>query len=253
MPQNDGGQLPPLDGKITPDDSSIIVTGQPVDVPFHFKLADGSEPRVVWIADDTRIGSIGPDGVFRANGYVGGVVTITASTGSGQSTTHITVNVDITDNPIGLPPADQGALVAGGTGDAAFSGSTPTTRRSFREVCRRPRYVRRRRANDLPQSRAVFQLPAVAYGGSTRVTIRDPVWHGNSHRGTERRQRQVMAGGGLIWVRQSHGSSRASLRASCTTPRTNLRSPRKRRHNERPAGQNAQVVLQLAVAPAATR
>src|SRR5437773_2348800 len=48
---NDGG-MPSLDGKITPDGSTITVTGQPMDVVFHFKLSDGSEPRVVWAVDD---------------------------------------------------------------------------------------------------------------------------------------------------------------------------------------------------------
>src|SRR5678809_1291559 len=48
VPGNDGGQLPPLDGQITPGGSSVTVSGQPVEVQFHFKLNDGSEPRVVW-------------------------------------------------------------------------------------------------------------------------------------------------------------------------------------------------------------
>jgi len=182
---NDGGGAggaPNLDGKITPAGSTVTVSGQPVDVPFHFTLTDGSEPRVVWIVDDTRIGSIGADGVFRANGYVGGVVTITATTGSGKSSTQLTVNVNITDNPIGLPPADQGALVAGGAGDAAFKWLYPYDQTVFPRGLPSPTLQLGGAAADttyLKITAPYFSYQQFATTAvPTRVTIRDPVWRG---------------------------------------------------------------------------
>jgi len=182
VPGNDGGQLPPLDGQITPGGSSVTVSGQPVEVQFHFKLNDGSEPRVVWTVDDTRVGSIGDDGVFRANGYVGGVVTITASTASGKSTTQITVNVDITDNPIGLPPADQGALVAGGTADAAFKWLYPYDQTVFPRGLPSPTLQFAGTAADVTYLKITapyfsYQQFAMATA-PTRIVIRDQVWRG---------------------------------------------------------------------------
>src|SRR6266850_1675729 len=66
------------------------------------------------------IGTVGDDGVFHGNGYVGGVVIVTATIGGSATSSKITVDVDIVDNPANLPTTDQGTLVAGGAGDATF-------------------------------------------------------------------------------------------------------------------------------------
>jgi hypothetical protein len=182
VPPNDGGNLPPLDGKITPADSTITVSGQSLDVPFHFTLTDGSEPRVVWIVDDTRIGSIDDNGVFHANGYVGGVVTVTASTASGKSTTTLTVKVDVTDNTINLPPADQGALVAGGGADTSFKWLYPYDQTVFPRGLSAPSLQFAGIAATVTYLKVTapnFSYQQFAMGSTpTRVTIPEPVWRG---------------------------------------------------------------------------
>ncbi|HEV8247843.1 MAG TPA: hypothetical protein VGP93_18845, partial [Polyangiaceae bacterium] len=117
-----GGQAPILAGSIVSSaGGEVTVSGQPATFEFSVDLDDGSTAQgVVWSVDDTRIGSIGDDGVFHADGYVGGVVTITASVDGAETTFEFVVNVDITDNAAGLSAADQATLVAGGQGDADF-------------------------------------------------------------------------------------------------------------------------------------
>jgi len=60
-----------------------------------------------WTTSDTTVGSVGADGVFHANGLVGGTVEVTILVGRGQITTTITVDVDIIDNPTMVPAAAQ--------------------------------------------------------------------------------------------------------------------------------------------------
>jgi hypothetical protein len=93
----------------------------PVQAHLTVKLNDGTKPtNVKWAVDNVAIGPVGSDGVFTANGYVGGVATVTATVGNGVLTTTITVNVDVTDDPGTLGPQDEATLKAGGTGDAQF-------------------------------------------------------------------------------------------------------------------------------------
>jgi hypothetical protein len=178
----DSGTLPPLDGKIMPAGSTVTVSGQPLDVPFHFTLSDGSQPTVVWIVDDTRIGSIDANGVFHANGYVGGVVTVTATTANGQATTQLTVTVDITDNTINLPPADQGALVAGGNADATFRWLYPYDQTVFPRGLPAPTMQFGGTPSDVTYLKITapnFSYQQFATGSTpTRVTLRDAVWRG---------------------------------------------------------------------------
>jgi hypothetical protein len=102
---------------IVPAGAQITVSGQPVSVAFHVELEDGTVvPGAVWSVDDTRIGSIGSDGVFHAEGHVGGVVTVSATVSSTILTTDLTVRVEISDNPAGLSVADQTTLKAGAAG-----------------------------------------------------------------------------------------------------------------------------------------
>jgi hypothetical protein len=111
---------------------TLTVSGQPASVQMHLQLDDGSQPSVVWSVDDTRIGSIGSDGTFRANGYTGGVVTVIATVGSKETTAKITVNVDIVDNSGALSEADQTAIRAGGAGgDTTFKWLYPYDRTVF--------------------------------------------------------------------------------------------------------------------------
>src|SRR6185436_11663109 len=58
--------------------SSLDVQGSPATTTFRAEYQGGGTPNdVAWLVDDTRVGSIGQDGTFTANGSVGGVVTIT--------------------------------------------------------------------------------------------------------------------------------------------------------------------------------
>jgi hypothetical protein len=91
-------------------------------------LNDGTLPRATWSVDDTRVGSVGADGVFHANGLVGGLVVVTGTVGSGVVSTTITVNVDITDGAAAVPAASQTVLRTGGAGgDALFRWLYPYT------------------------------------------------------------------------------------------------------------------------------
>ena len=80
------------------------------------KSADG----ITWSVDDTKIGSISGDGTFHANGYVGGVATLTATVGNSSLAVELTVDVDITTNDGNISADDQAKLVAGGSSDAKF-------------------------------------------------------------------------------------------------------------------------------------
>ena len=143
----------------------------------------------MWIVDDTRIGFIDANGVFHANGYVGGVVTVTASTGAGKSTTTLTVKVDILDNPIGLPPADQGVLVAGGTADTAFKWLYPYDQTVFPRGLPAPILQFGGTAAEVTYLKITlpnFSYQQFAMGSTpTRVNIPAAVWRGLAHRGAQ--------------------------------------------------------------------
>src|SRR5262245_6370313 len=73
---------------------SLVVSGAPATIKCSVLLESGSgAPNVAWIVDDTRIGSIGQDGVFSANGFVGGVVKVTANIGTATISTSLTIDV----------------------------------------------------------------------------------------------------------------------------------------------------------------
>jgi len=128
-----GGAPPPvgvteLALQVTIDQDLVLVTGTPVDVAAHAQYEDGTLPKsVVWSVDDTSLGSINQAGVFEANGYTAGAVTITAQAGSESASVPFAVAVKLRQNPDNISDADQAKLIAGGTGggkgvgpDAAF-------------------------------------------------------------------------------------------------------------------------------------
>ncbi len=98
---------------------NIVVHGQPTAVQLT-ATAGGGPITGIWTTSDTAVGSVGSDGVFHANGYVGGTVDVTLIPCKGQITITLTVDVDITDNPGMLGSADQTALQAGGPADPSF-------------------------------------------------------------------------------------------------------------------------------------
>lgn len=129
--EDDLGIIPPdvseptqvLEGTIENDvNGELTVGGAVEEVTFTVRGSSGAviADGLTWLVDDTAIGSIGDDGIFRANGFVGGVVTVTARVGNSAVDTTLTVNVDITDNAGNLSTEDQATLIEGGASDAEF-------------------------------------------------------------------------------------------------------------------------------------
>jgi hypothetical protein len=175
---------PALNGTITSDaGSEITVSGMPVSVTFTVELDDGTPATdVLWTVDDTRVGSIGQDGVFHADGYVGGVVVITASVGGAEKDFELTVNVDITENPGAVAEADQAALIAGGAGDATFKALYPYDKTVFPRGLGAP--VMQYAGTAATTSYTLITAPHFKYqqfaGATTptRVTLPALVWRG---------------------------------------------------------------------------
>ena len=115
----DGGPPVISGGTITVEGGNAIVVSGPKDVKLTAS-ANGAPVMGTWTASDTTLGSVGSDGVFHANGYVGGAVDIALLVGEGQIKVTLTIDVDITENAAMLADADQTALKAGGATDANF-------------------------------------------------------------------------------------------------------------------------------------
>ncbi len=118
-----GGSNVPITGvtelklEVSVDQDTILATGKPVTVAAHAKYEDDSTPKsVVWSVDDTRLGSISPDGVFEANGFTAGTVTISAQAGSEVATTYIVISVKMSAITGAVSDDDQAKLIAGGSG-----------------------------------------------------------------------------------------------------------------------------------------
>ncbi|MEO8904155.1 MAG: hypothetical protein ABI488_17515, partial [Polyangiaceae bacterium] len=119
----DGGSNTPIIGvtelklQVSVDQDTVLVTGKPVNVAAHAKYEDDSLPKsVVWSVDDTRFGSINQDGVFEANGFSAGTVTISAQADSQVATTYIVIAAKLSQNVGNVSAADQATLVQGGIG-----------------------------------------------------------------------------------------------------------------------------------------
>ncbi|MEP7052701.1 MAG: hypothetical protein ABJB12_20200, partial [Pseudomonadota bacterium] len=118
-----GGSNMPIAGltelklEVAVDQTTLLATGKPVDVAAHAKYEDDSLPEnVIWSVDDTRLGSISPDGVFESNGVTAGTVTISAQAGSEVATAYIVISVKMSANPGNLSADEQAKLVQGGSG-----------------------------------------------------------------------------------------------------------------------------------------
>ena len=114
--------------QVSLDQEAIAVEGTPRSVTAHAQFEDGSLPKnIIWSVSNTRLGSIGDDGVFEANGYTAGAVTISALAGTVSASITLQITVDIQQNPDNLSATDREKLrqpgVGGGKGlgpDAAF-------------------------------------------------------------------------------------------------------------------------------------
>jgi hypothetical protein len=180
-----GMTVPMLKGTVKADvGDSLTVSGKPAPAKFDVTLASGSTPtKVVWTVDDTRIGSIGDDGVFHANGFVGGVVTVTATVGSGSISTQFTVNVDITENPGNVPAADQTTVKTGGQGDAQWKLLYPYDRTVFPRGLAPP-VIQLGGAGGATSTYLKITAPSYSYQqfaaatNPVRVTLPEQIWKG---------------------------------------------------------------------------
>jgi hypothetical protein len=139
---NDGGAEASVGAfEILPADPVLTASGSPVPQQFHAYLkGTQQEVPVSWSLDVGTLGGIGPsDGLFTANGVVGGVATVIASAGGAEAKTTVTVDVTLVDAN-GLSPADQAALVAGGplSGDPALKWLYPYDATVFPRGLRSP-------------------------------------------------------------------------------------------------------------------
>jgi hypothetical protein len=99
------------------DKAALVVFGEPETVQCSAKDDQGAPiSNVIWQVDDTRIGSIGDDGVFRANGWAGGVVTVSATIVGERASIQLTVEFARRENSGGISAGDLDKLIAGGSG-----------------------------------------------------------------------------------------------------------------------------------------
>jgi hypothetical protein len=176
--------------EVSIDKDLVLVTGTPIDVAAHAQYEDGSLPKsVVWSVDDTRIGSISQDGVFEANGYSAGAVTITAQAGSESASVPFAVAVKLSQNPDNISAADQAQLVLGGTGggkgigpDAAFRFLYPYDNTVFPRGLSAPALQFGGAAASsvyLKITTTNFSYAGFSAAGTpTRITLPDSVWKG---------------------------------------------------------------------------
>src|SRR5450432_4252858 len=132
---SDGNMTYTLAGTITSDvPTTLTVGGKPMPVVhLTLKLNDGTMPaKVTWTVDDTAAGSVGSDGVFTPNGYVGGVVTVTATAGGqGDAQFKWLYPYDGTVFPRGLAAP---ILQFGGTGTRATYTKITAPHFSYQQV-----------------------------------------------------------------------------------------------------------------------
>jgi hypothetical protein len=169
---------------IVPANTQIALSGQPASVEFHVELEDGTlVPCDQWSVDDTRIGSIGSDGIFHADGYVGGVVTVSATVGLSTLTTTLSATVEISDNPGSLAVPDQDMLKTGAPGgDSGFRWLYPYDGTVFPRGLPAPAL----QLGGSPADATYVKLstPYFSYAqfagpsAPTRIAIPEPVWRG---------------------------------------------------------------------------
>jgi hypothetical protein len=182
---NTAGHVDTYEGKLTSDaGEQVTVAGENKDVHLTLTASDGTPVTdgVTWSIDDTKIGSVSGDGTFHANGYVGGLVTISATVGDGTISKQITVDVDITVNDGKISDADQASLVAGGASDATYKFLYPYDGTVFPRGLAAP--VLQLAGTAATSTYTTITLPHFKYqqfsAALTRVQVRlpEPVWKG---------------------------------------------------------------------------
>jgi len=176
--------------QVSLDQEAIAVEGTPQTVTAHAQFEDGSLPKnIIWSVSNTRLGSIGDDGVFEANGYTAGSVTISALVGTVSASATLQITVDIEQNPDNLPATDREKLrqpgVGGGKGlgpDATFRFLYPYDNSIFPRGLSAPTLQfasSGATATYLKISTDGFSYAAFANAATpTRVLIPEAVWKG---------------------------------------------------------------------------
>ncbi len=190
-----GSNIPPeglteLKLEVSVDQDSLVASGLPVAVTAHARYADGSKPAsVVWSVDDTRLGSIDQQGVFEANGFTAGLVTISARAVSESASATLSITVAVVENRGAISSADQAKLVAGGSGgekgvgpDSAFRFLYPYDNTVFPRGLPAPALQfggAQASATYLSISTPGFSYAGFASAGTpTRFTLSESVWRG---------------------------------------------------------------------------
>jgi hypothetical protein len=183
----DGG-LPSLPGGMisVAGGTNIVVHGQPKAVQLT-ATAGGAPVTGTWNTSDTAVGTVGSDGVFHANGYVGGTVDVTLVVGKAEIKITLTIDVDITDNPGMLSPPDQAALTAGGPADPNFKFLYPFDGTVFPRGLQTPilqfgdgkTVAGTANGTYLKMTTSHFSYQQFGLGGTpVQIVIPDPVWNG---------------------------------------------------------------------------
>jgi hypothetical protein len=182
-----GGPPPVAGGEITATGGpNVVVTGQPAAVQLT-ATANGAPVTGTWTTSDPSIGSVSSDGMFNANGFVGGTVVVGLIVGKSQITITLTVDVDITDNPAMLSATDQTALASGGVADPTFKFLYPFDGTVFPRGLQAPvlqfgdgnTVAGTANAAYLKLTTTHFSYQQFGLGGTpVQVVIPDPVWNG---------------------------------------------------------------------------
>ncbi len=108
---------------VEPKSAAIVVeNGTPATQPFkliaHHPGGATTEVPGAWAATNLQVGNIGSNGVYTANGTLGGVVTVTGTYKGKKADGELTVKLHVVENPENLPPATLDALKGATAPDA---------------------------------------------------------------------------------------------------------------------------------------
>ncbi len=106
---------------VNPPNVTLNAMGGPVTQQYTAtRGSDMKQIQAVWAVGNPALGDIDSNGLFTANGLVGGVTDIEADALNVSGTTTVTVNVSWTENPGGVSGNVQALLKGGGNADNGF-------------------------------------------------------------------------------------------------------------------------------------
>lgn len=112
-----------------PTATLLVEDGKPATQAFKViaTFVDGKKGEVAgtWTANNFPVGTIAGNGVYTANGQLGGHVKVTASYKGKKADGDLTVKLHVLENPNNLPPATIAALKAATNKDASIQWAYP--------------------------------------------------------------------------------------------------------------------------------